>query len=207
MAFVELRSEQGAHDPIEELFAEDRETLGFVANYTRLFARRPEVYRAWEQLRTAIKANLDPRRYELATLAAARRLRSSYCALAHGKVLRDQFYDAATLRGIVADHHHAGLDPVDVAVMDFADQVVVDASSVTAADVAVLRAHGLSDSDILDVALAAAVRCFFSKVVDAMGVEADAAYRTLLEPELQQALTVGRPIALRSEHAAAEAGG
>ena len=207
MAFVELRSEQGADDPIEELFAEDRETLGFVANYTRLFARRPEVYRAWEQLRTAIKANLDPRRYELATLAAARRLRSSYCALAHGKVLRDQFYDAATLHGIVADHHHAGLDPVDVAVMDFADQVVVDASSVTAVDVAVLRAHGLSDSDILDVALAAAVRCFFSKVVDAMGVEADAAYRTLLEPELRQALTVGRAIALRSEHAAAGAGG
>jgi alkylhydroperoxidase family enzyme len=160
MAFVELRSEQGADDLIEELFAEDRETLGFVANYTRLFARRPEVYRAWEQLRTAIKANLDPRRYELATLAAARRLRSSYCALAHGKVLWDQFYDAATVRGIVADHHHAGLDPVDVAVMDFA-----------------------------------------------MGVEADAAYRTLLEPQLQQALTVGRPIARHSEQAAAEAGG
>jgi len=41
------------------------------------------------------------------------------------------------------------------------------------------------------VALAAAVRCFFSKVLDAMGVEPDAAYRTLLEPELYRVLTVG----------------
>jgi alkylhydroperoxidase family enzyme len=34
-------------------------------------------------------AAMDPRRYELATLAAALELRSSYCALAHGKVLAD----------------------------------------------------------------------------------------------------------------------
>jgi hypothetical protein len=32
---------------------------------------------------------MDLRRYELATLAAARRLRSSYCCLAHGRVLAE----------------------------------------------------------------------------------------------------------------------
>jgi uncharacterized peroxidase-related enzyme len=189
-----MPTEQGADDPIRELFAADQETLGYVANLTRLFAHRPAVYKAWERLNTAIKANMDLRRYELATLAAARRLRSSYCALAHGKVLRDRYYDATSVRDIVTDYRHAGLDPVDVAVMDFADQVVADAGSVTADDVAVLRAHGLSDSDILDVALAAAVRCFFSKVLDAMGVQPDAAYRVLLDPELLQVLTVGRPL-------------
>ena len=44
-----------------------------------------------EQLNGAIKASMDLRRYELATLAAARRLRSSHCMLAHGPVLTDQF--------------------------------------------------------------------------------------------------------------------
>jgi alkylhydroperoxidase family enzyme len=166
MAFIQLAPEQPADHLVTELFAADQETSGYVANATRLFAHRPTVYVAWEQLNAAIKANMDLRRYQLATLAAARRLRSSYCALAHGKVLRDRFYDAATVRAIVTDHHHAGLDPVDVAVMDF-----------------------------LDVALAAAVRCFFSKVLDAMGVEPDAAYRSLLEPDLREALTVGRPLA------------
>ncbi|HYY82658.1 MAG TPA: peroxidase [Actinomycetes bacterium] len=188
MAFIELGTDA-------ELFAEDLEGKGYVANLTRLFAHRPAVLRAWEQLNGAIKANMDLRRYELATLAAARRLRSSYCALAHGKVLRDRFYDAGTVRGIAADHRQAGLDPVDVAVMDFADKVAAGASSVTAADVEALRAHGLSDTDILDVALAAAARCFFSTVLDAAGVEPDAAYRDLLEPELRRALAVGRPIA------------
>lgn len=39
---------------------------------------------------------MDPRRYELATIAAARRLHSSYCTLAHGSVLIDKFLDADT---------------------------------------------------------------------------------------------------------------
>jgi alkylhydroperoxidase family enzyme len=114
--------------------------------------------------------------------------------LAHGKVLRDQFYDAGTVRRIVTDHRQAGLDPVDVAIMDFASKVTADAASVTAVDVAALRARGLPDSDILDVTLAAAARCFFSTVLEAMGTEPDTAYRTDLEPELHQALAVGRPI-------------
>jgi uncharacterized peroxidase-related enzyme len=194
MAFIGLVREREAGDEAAEVFALERLANGQAANFAGLFARRPAVHAAWKLLNGAIKANMDLRRYELATLAAARRLRSSYCALAHGKVLRDQYYDAATLRGIVTDHRHAGLDPVDVAVMDFADKVTADAGSVTAEDVEALRAHGLSDSDILDVALAAGARCFFSKVLDAMGAEPDGAYREFLEPELRQALIVGRPI-------------
>ena len=60
-------------------------------NLERAFDERPEVNGAWAQLNGAIKAGMDARRYELATLAAARRLRSSYCCLAHGKVLLEQF--------------------------------------------------------------------------------------------------------------------
>jgi hypothetical protein len=49
------------------------------------------------------------------------------------------------------------------------------------------------------VILTAALRCFFSKVLDATGALADAVYRTdpaLAEPpDLLAALTPGRPIA------------
>jgi hypothetical protein len=44
------------------------------------------------------------------------------------------------------------------------------------------------------VIAAAAARCFFSKTLDALGVQADASF-VQLEPELRDALTVGRPIA------------
>jgi len=48
----------------------------------RLFAHRPAVYAAWRQLVGVITENMDARRYEVATVAAARTLRSSYCTLA-----------------------------------------------------------------------------------------------------------------------------
>jgi alkylhydroperoxidase family enzyme len=150
------------------------------------------VFAAWQQLNGAIKAGMDLRRYELATLAAARRLRSSYCSLMHGKVLREQFDEPVA--DIARDRRSAPLDAIDVAVMDLAERVVQDATSIDDADLQPLRDLGLSDDEIMDVVLAAAVRCFFSKTLDALGVLPDASLGEL-EPELLEVLVVGRPIA------------
>jgi alkylhydroperoxidase family enzyme len=78
--------------------------------------------------------------------------------------------------------------------MELADKVAHDATSVTQADIDRLRDLGLTDREILDVVLAAAARCFFSKTLDALGVQPDAKYSEL-EPNLRDTLTVGRPIA------------
>ncbi|MGE5275282.1 MAG: carboxymuconolactone decarboxylase family protein [Verrucomicrobiota bacterium] len=161
-------------------------------NYERAFDERPDVYAAWGALLGAIKANMDPRRYELATLAAARRLRSTYCSLAHGQVLVQQFGEPVVQ--IATDRRTAGLDGVDLAVMDLAERVVDDATSIDDADLQRLRDLGLSDPEIMDVVLTAAVRCFWTKTLDSLGVRADASYREL-DPELLEVLVVGRPIA------------
>jgi uncharacterized peroxidase-related enzyme len=161
-------------------------------NYERAFAERPEILEAWFQLNNAIKARMELRRYELATLAAARRLRSSYCCLAHGSVLLERFDEP--LLEVARDHRNASLSEVDVAVMDLSERVVDDAASIGDADTQRLRDLGLSQEEIMDVVLAAAARCFFSKTLDALGVRPDASYADL-PPELREVLVVGRPIA------------
>jgi uncharacterized peroxidase-related enzyme len=163
-----------------------------MTNYEQAFEERPEVYAAWRQLLTAIKAGMDERRFELATLAAARRLRSSYCCLAHGKVLVEKFGEP--VREIARDHRNAGLSDVDVAVMDFADRVADDAASIGESELDRLRALGLSDAEIMDVVLAAGARCFFSKTLDALCVRPDSSFSEL-DAELREVLVVGRPIA------------
>jgi alkylhydroperoxidase family enzyme len=85
------------------------------------------------------------------------------------------------------------LDETDRAVMELADKVVTDATSVSHADVDRLRSLGLTDSEIFEVVVAAAARCFFSKTLDALGVEPDRAYLEL-DPDMREALTVGRRI-------------
>ena len=160
-------------------------------NHELAFVERPEVYAAWGQLAGAIKAGMDLHRYELATLAAARRLRSSYCRLAHGQVLAGL---GEPVLEIARDHRTAGLDEVDVAVMDLAERVVDDATSIDDSELQRLRDLGLSETEIMDVVLTAAARCFYSKTLDALGVLPDASYGEL-EPELRAVLVVGRPIA------------
>lgn len=194
MTFIETVPEGQATGPVAEMYEADRDAASVVPNYSKAFSLRPDVYAAWRQLNGAIKANMDLRRYELATVAAARRLRSSYCTLAHGSILMGKFVEPEALQALVADFRTADLDPVDLAVMELADKVVQDATSVTQADVDHLRDLGLSDGDILDVILAAAARAFFSKTLDALGVQPDAKYSEL-EPALRETLTVGRPIA------------
>jgi alkylhydroperoxidase family enzyme len=91
-----------------------------------------------------------------------------------------------------------GTDAADRAVMAFAAKVARDAATVTAADVQELRDVGLSDDDVLDVALAAAARCFFATALDAVGAQADRELADALGPQLSALLTVGRPVATRA---------
>jgi uncharacterized peroxidase-related enzyme len=195
MTFIETVAEGDAAGASAELYTTEEEAFGFLPNLVRAFSLRPEVYFAWKQLNGAVKGGMDLRRYELATVAAARELRSSYCMLAHGSVLMDKgFLEPDALRAVVSDHRSAGLDEVEVAVMDLAAKVADDATSVEQADIDRLRSLGCSDQDIVDVVLAAAARCFFSKVLDALGAEPDGQYAQL-DPALRDVLTVGRAIA------------
>jgi alkylhydroperoxidase family enzyme len=109
MAFIGLISEESASPPAAALLEADRGRLGYVPNFGRAFTHRPALYEAWQRLSGALKQTMGARRYELVTLAAARRLQSSYCMLAHGKVLVDQLFDAPTVHDIATDHRSAGL--------------------------------------------------------------------------------------------------
>jgi uncharacterized peroxidase-related enzyme len=192
MAFIETIPEDAAEGATAEWYAADRAEDGYVSNSTKAFGHRPAVLAAWVQLGGTIGGAMDPRRYELATVAAARVLRSSYCSLAHGKVLAERFLGPERTIALATGAVDA-LDPLDAEIVRFATLVATDAASVTASDVERLRALGLSDEEVLDVVLAVAARCFFSTVLDALGVQPDPAYRAL-DPELRAALTVGRPI-------------
>lgn len=193
MSWIREPSDDELSEAAAAARAADVAHRGYVPNYNRVFAHRPEAYAAWTSLAGAIKRSMGVRRYELATLAAALRLRSSYCALAHGQVLAESELDPDVVRDVARGTTDA-LSDVDRAVLRLADRVAAGAADMSPDDLAELRALGVDDAEIFDVVLAAAARCFFSSVLDAVGAEPDAAYAGL-EPALRDALTVGRPIA------------
>jgi len=146
--------------------------MGYVPEHTRVMAVNPEAYAAWEQLVGAIAHPLGIRRYELVTLAAARGVRSEHCLLAHGnKTLR--YIDEDLLTRIARDYRTAGLSEAEVAMMEFAEKVSTSSNEMTDADSLRLRDLGFTDREIVDIALAAAARNYFSRAIQALGVAVD----------------------------------
>jgi uncharacterized peroxidase-related enzyme len=197
MSFLRTIPVSEARGEVRSMYEQNQARYGYVPNYAKTFSLRPHVLDAWAQLLKSIRSTMSSRRYELVTLAAARALRCSYCALAHGKVLEGRFFSTEELTRIAVETEGSTLEPAEAAVMDFAEKVARQADAVTPEDVEVLRKHGLDDGEIFDVAAAAAARCFFSKLIDALGAEPDRSYEAL-SPELRSALTVGRPISRES---------
>jgi len=192
--FITAVPEDAANPELREVYEASRAQFGHVPNYAKRFSLRPAAYRAWTNLISTVTGNLDRRLYELATVAAARAQHSSYCALAHGRVLLRSHMSDDELLAVVAAGAATVLSPLEDAVVEFAEQVTRDASSVTQADVDRLKALGLTDAGVLDVVLAVAARNFFSRVLDAVGAQPDAEFNEL-PAALRDALTVGRPIA------------
>jgi uncharacterized peroxidase-related enzyme len=175
---------------VRDMYDADLKTDGYVATDTRLFSLQPEVYAAWIALSRSIRKSMRLRRYELITVAAARALGCRACVSGHSALLiRQGLVTREQMAAIVRDFRRAGLDPVEVALMELGEKVALDAHAVTAGDVEALRAMGLQDDEIFGAVLAAAARAFYSKSLEAMGTPAN--------PELAETnclLDLARPV-------------
>lgn len=193
--FISGVTEGDAQGPVAEYYEAQRAMWGFLPNYAAPFSHRPEVGKAWQALNLAIRGGMDRRRYEIATIAASRARRSTYCTTAHSMFLRDVCGDEAAMRSINDQPDGAGLDEPDRAVYEFATAVATDAAGIQEPDVDRVRAVGLSDADIADVVFAAAARCFFTAVLDGAGAQLDPETAAAFPPDQIEGMVVGRPVA------------
>lgn len=172
MSILRTVPEDEATGLVGELYAEEIEAQGYVPSHARMMALNPEAARAWEALIGAIARPLGKRRYELVTLAAARALRSRHCLLAHGQRTRSLMSDDQLAR-LAVDYRDADLSEAEVAMMAFAEKVSTASDAMTDDDSLRLRQVGFTDREIVDIALAAAARNYYSRAIQALAVDVD----------------------------------
>lgn len=194
MAYIKTIPAAQARGEVRELYQREQGLDAQLPNYASVFCYRPQVMSAWAALQAALKQHLDTKTYCLVNLAAARAGNSSYCALAYGNRLVARYFSARELRAILRDTDDSPLTGRERAAMRLATKVARDASEVEAADIEAARAAGYSDAEVFDIVAAAAGRCFFSRIPDALGAMPDASLAKL-EPQLLELLLVGRPLA------------
>jgi uncharacterized peroxidase-related enzyme len=193
--FIDPVPEGAAAGALTGFYEQERARWGFLPNYAATFSTRPEVAEAWGRLNGAVRGGMDRRRYEIATIAAARALRSTYCTAAHSMFLRDACADEATMLAIAEDPSGGRLGEQDREVYRFAAKVASSAASVEQADVDRLKAAGLSDADVADVVFAVAARSFFTRVVDGLGAQLDPETAQAFAAPVLETMLVGRSVA------------
>lgn len=196
MAFISTIRAADAPADVRAMYRRQQDAWGYVPDYAKVFCHRPEVMARWGRLLAEIKRPVDIRRLEMVTFAAAHELRHSGCSLAHGSALASVIGNDAVL-AIANGSPCEEVTDAEWAMIAFARDVARDASRITAGQVAALRErHGFSDGEIFDIAAIAAARSFFTKVLDALGCEADQPFLSMDET-LRRTLSVGRPIGCR----------
>ncbi len=193
MAFIDTIPDSDINADVRAMYERQQSFWGFVPNYARVFCYRPEIMGLWAQLQAGIKRNMDKRRFELITFAAAHTLRSTLCSLAHGRALT-AFFSMEDVQLMARGASPASLTAAEAAMMSFARKVARGAFAIAPGDVTELKKHGFTDAEVFDIAATVAARAFWTGVIESLGVEPEPPLLEL-EPEFRRTLACGRPLA------------
>jgi alkylhydroperoxidase family enzyme len=167
-----------------------------VWNATRLWAHQPATLdRLFELMSQAFTpSGLRFRQRAILVIAAASALGDSYCSLAWGGKL-GKASDAALAAGVL-NGIDDGLTDQEKAMAAWARRVARDPNATTPADIQALRDSGLDDGQIFAITAFVALRLAFSTINDALGSQPDAQLAQSLPPEVRDAVTYGRAVAI-----------
>lgn len=173
MTWIRTADENEASGALKDIYRQDVNTMGFVMEATKAFSARPEIAAACAAFREAVRSTpgLSLRERRLINMVVAHHVRSWYCTVVFAAALERDVGRPAGVRAILEDHREAGLSAREAAILDYA--VAAAAGRARPEHIARLREAGLDDAAILDVAVAANLRQFGSRVFAALGVEPD----------------------------------
>jgi uncharacterized peroxidase-related enzyme len=178
------------------LYKDDLDGDGYVMNLTRLWAWRPDVAKAFTELRKTLMSatSLSSRERAVLVCATVSTLGDSYCGLAWGKRLADES-DAATAAAVLSSGDPPALSVRERALLAWAREVVRSPNATKSTDVERLRSAGLSEQEIFEATALVAFRAAFSTVNDALGAHPDWQLAQAAPEAVRTAISYGREVA------------
>jgi uncharacterized peroxidase-related enzyme len=161
-------------DAVRTLFGEVESEEGYVMNFVRLWAWRPDVHRAFSSARQLVASTTPLGARDIAVLnsTTASTLGDAYCSIAWGTKLA-KLAGAETSAALLRGNDVPVLTERERALQAWASSVVSDPNSTTREDIEAMRAAGLTEAEIFDATVLVAFRLAFSTVNDALGARPD----------------------------------
>lgn len=145
---------------------------GKISPYVRTLAHDPDSYVCRTKLFNDImyvKGGLDRAERELGALVASCINGCTYCASVHARRYIELTGNSATVERIYRFGLHEPDSPRIRAMIDFCEALSITPPSATAEHIGRLRAEGLDDADILDLAHSAAIFGWANRLMHTLG--------------------------------------
>lgn len=149
------------------------EKIGFVPNVLRAYAFDIDKLDAFTALYNDLMlapSGLSKLEREMVAVAVSAENRCHYCLVAHGAAVRALSGDPALGEAMVTNYRVAAITPRQRAMLDFAVRMTRASAEIGEADREGLRAHGLTDRDIWDLASVAAFFNMSNRLASAVGM-------------------------------------
>jgi uncharacterized peroxidase-related enzyme len=166
-------------DDVRAVCDDARAKLGFVPNVFLAYARRPEHFRAFMQYHDLLMkgpSGLSRAEREAIVVAVSAENDCLYCVTAHGAALRILGKDAIVADQIATNWRTADLAPRLRAILEFASHVNEAGFAASDEEIARLRAAGLGEDDVWDIAAIAAFFGFSNRMAGLMNMRPNAQF-------------------------------
>lgn len=160
-------------------FDKCREKLGFVPNVLAAYAHdmaKLDAFAAMYNDLMLAPSGLSKLEREMIAVAVSAENRCYYCLTAHGAAVRQLSGDPVLGEMLVMNYRAADLPERQRRMLDFAVKVTLRPAEIEEADRAGLRAAGLNDRDIWDVAAVAAFFNMSNRMASAVDMRPNAEY-------------------------------
>lgn len=174
MPYIRVIEPEDADGELRETYQQLISSRGKLAAIHTIHSLSPAALRAHMDLYMTLmfgRSKLKREVREAIAVVVSRANGCEYCDEHHAQALMAYWKDEARLEALRRDPREAGLDARTLAILDHAVALTRDPSRASGTDVAGLRAHGLSDEEILDLTLITAYFNFVNRIALGLGVE------------------------------------
>lgn len=182
ISWLDLPEPQDLPEDVQTLFGKADEKLGHIPNVFKQMALTPKHFMKWfkyyDYLMRNEESELSSKEREMIGLAVSAENRCEYCLGSHSAYLRQITNDSAFVDLLTHNYRRAPLNKRERAMLDFAVEMTNDSYKMTPENLDPLRAVGLNDEAIAEVAQVSSMFNFTNRMANALGWKPNDHYYT-----------------------------
>ena len=174
MPWIEVIDEEDADGKLRECYDKAMGKRGKLSNIMKIHSLLPETMTSHLDLYMKVMFNhsgLSRQEREMVAVVVSAANNCKYCTSHHTEALEFYWKDKTKVEQLGEDFRKMALEPRQQALVEYAHKLTLTPEQVSKGDVLILKEQGLSDEEVLNLALVVGYFNFVNRIILGLGVE------------------------------------